>query len=98
MTSGRVSKDTVFQKIRPWAGFKTGDFIQENFGGLPYSLMTQRFRLMCISGYRRTQTTSGGVYVAKRIIDLPTKCRKDEWTLGAVLLQQGSCHHNAFHC
>ena len=33
MTSGRVSRDTVFQKIRPGAGFETGDFVKEKRGG-----------------------------------------------------------------
>ena len=28
-----VAKGTVFQEIRPWVGFKTGDFIQEKLGG-----------------------------------------------------------------
>ena len=26
---------TVFQEIRPGAGFETGDFVQEMLGGLP---------------------------------------------------------------
>ena len=30
-----VAKGTVFQKIRPGAGFKTGDFVEEKLGGLP---------------------------------------------------------------
>ena len=30
-----VVRDTVFQKIRPGAGFKTGDFVKEKLGGLP---------------------------------------------------------------
>ena len=34
-TSGRVAKGTVFQEIRPWARFKTGDFVKEKLGGLP---------------------------------------------------------------
>ena len=34
MTSGRVSRDIVFQEIRPGAGFETGDFVEENLGGL----------------------------------------------------------------
>ena len=29
-----VSRDTVFQKIRPGAGFETGDFVKETLGGL----------------------------------------------------------------
>ena len=33
-----VSRDTVFQEIRPGVGFKTGDFVKEKLGG----------------GYRRT--------------------------------------------
>ena len=35
MTSGRVSRDTVFQEIRPGAGFETGDFVtvQKSWGG-----------------------------------------------------------------
>ena len=33
-----VEKDTVFQKIRLWAGFKTGDFVREKLGGgLPWN-------------------------------------------------------------
>ena len=32
MTSG-VSRDTVFQDIRPGVGFKTGDFVEEKLGG-----------------------------------------------------------------
>ena len=43
MTSGwqvsnddvRVARSTVFPEIRPGAGFKTGDFVRENLGGLP---------------------------------------------------------------
>ena len=38
MTSGRVSRDTVFQEIRPGDGFETGSFVKEKWGG----------------GYRRT--------------------------------------------
>ena len=30
-----VSTDTIFQEIRPSAGFKTGDFVKEMLGGLP---------------------------------------------------------------
>ena len=30
-----AERDTVFQEIRPGAGFKTGDFVKENSGGLP---------------------------------------------------------------
>ena len=30
-----VSMDTVFQEIRPGAGFGTGDFVKETLGGLP---------------------------------------------------------------
>ena len=32
MTSGRVSRGTVFQEIRPWVGFKTDDFVKEKLG------------------------------------------------------------------
>ena len=28
-----VSRDTVFQEIRPGAGFETGDFVGEKLGG-----------------------------------------------------------------
>ena len=28
-----VSTDTVFQEIRPGAGFETGDFVKEKLGG-----------------------------------------------------------------
>ena len=35
MTSGWVSKGTVFQDIRQRAGFKTGDFVKEKLEGLP---------------------------------------------------------------
>ena len=28
-----VAKGTVFQALRPGAGFKTGDFVEEKFGG-----------------------------------------------------------------
>ena len=30
-----VSRDAIFQEIRPGAGFKTGDFVKEKLGGLP---------------------------------------------------------------
>ena len=30
-----VARDTVFQEVRPGAGFKTGDFVKEMLGGLP---------------------------------------------------------------
>ena len=33
MTSGRVSRDTVFQGIRPGVGFEAGDFVKEKVGG-----------------------------------------------------------------
>ena len=33
MTSGRVSRDTVSQEIRPGAGFETADFVEEKLGG-----------------------------------------------------------------
>ena len=31
----RVSRDTVFQEIRPGVGFETSDFVKEKLGGLP---------------------------------------------------------------
>ena len=34
MTSGRVSRDSVFQEIRPGADFETADFDKEKLGGL----------------------------------------------------------------
>ena len=34
MTFG-VSRGAVFEEIRPGAGFKTGDFVEEKLGGLP---------------------------------------------------------------
>ena len=30
-----VARGTVFHQIRPGAGFKTGDFVEEKMGGLP---------------------------------------------------------------
>ena len=30
-----VSRDTVFQELRPGAGFETGGFVKEKLGGLP---------------------------------------------------------------
>ena len=30
-----VSRDTVFQEIRPGAGFETDDTVKEELGGLP---------------------------------------------------------------
>ena len=30
-----VTRSTVFQEIRPGAGFKTGEFVKEKLGGLP---------------------------------------------------------------
>ena len=30
-----VARGTMFQEIRPGAGFKTGDFVEEKLGGLP---------------------------------------------------------------
>ena len=30
-----VARGTVFQGVRPGAGFKTGDFVEEKLGGLP---------------------------------------------------------------
>ena len=30
-----MAKGTLFEEIRPWAGFKTGDFVEEKLGGLP---------------------------------------------------------------
>ena len=32
---GGVTRDTAFQEIRPEAGFKKGDFVQEKMRGLP---------------------------------------------------------------
>ena len=34
MTVG-MARVTVFQEIRPGAGFKAGDFVKETLGGLP---------------------------------------------------------------
>ena len=31
----RVARGTVFQEVRPRAGFKTGDSVKEKLGGLP---------------------------------------------------------------
>ena len=36
MTVG-MARVTVFQEIRPGAGFKTGDFVKERLGRLPYN-------------------------------------------------------------
>ena len=33
MASG-LARGTVFQEVRPGAGFKTGDFVKEKLGGL----------------------------------------------------------------
>ena len=30
-----VSRDTVFQEIRPGAGYEASDFVKETLGGLP---------------------------------------------------------------
>ena len=30
-----VARDTVFQEVRPGAGFKTSDFVKKMLGGLP---------------------------------------------------------------
>ena len=57
MTSGCRGTHTVFQDIRPGAGFETGDFVQEKLGGAAverlgyggYSQQNQR-------GYRRLIT------------------------------------------
>ena len=35
MPSGRVSRGTVFQQMRPGVGFETGDFVKEMLRGLP---------------------------------------------------------------
>ena len=32
-----AARGSVFQELRPGAGFKTGDFIKERLGGLPYN-------------------------------------------------------------
>ena len=32
-----VSRDTVFQEVRPGAGFETGDFVKEKLGERPYN-------------------------------------------------------------
>ena len=36
----RRGRGTVFQEIRPGAGFKTGDFVKEKLGGLVFILQT----------------------------------------------------------
>ena len=44
MTSGRVSRDTVFQEIRPGVGFETGDFsLKKSWGGYYGSRTTPMF-------------------------------------------------------
>ena len=50
----RVVMGTVFQEIRPGVGFKTGDFVKEKLGGLPYNdsflylaLRVSLFSLVC---------------------------------------------------
>ena len=32
--SGWQGRGTAFQEVRPGAGFKTGDFVEEKFGGV----------------------------------------------------------------
>ena len=32
-----VARGTVFQEVRPGAGFKTGDFVEGKLGGLSYN-------------------------------------------------------------
>ena len=37
-----VERGTVFQEIRPRAGFKTGDFIKKSWGGLPFPALVPK--------------------------------------------------------
>ena len=54
MTSGRVSRDTVFQEIRPGAGFETGDSVKRKEEGatverlVSYALHQKKLRLLII--------------------------------------------------
>ena len=64
---GVVARGTVFQDIRPGAGFKTGDFVKEKFGGgggVPYrttrgwrgSLTQHRLNVTIVSPYSVRKT------------------------------------------
>ena len=43
-----VARGTVFQETRPWAGFKTGDFVKKSWG--VYRRTTLRYRVTRSSG------------------------------------------------
>ena len=48
-----VSRDTVFQEIRPGAGFETGDFVKENDSGSPYVIMKLSFPYLPTNAFSR---------------------------------------------
>ena len=65
-----VEKDTVFQKIRLWAGFKTGDFVQEKLGGGGYRGMTRRKEMNAwvgVHSFLSGIVTRGGLYYLVQI-------------------------------
>ena len=39
---GVAKGTTVFQELRPWAGFKTGHFVKENLGGATVERLVYR--------------------------------------------------------
>ena len=43
MTSGGGQRGTVFQEVRPGAGFKTGDFVTEKLGGATVVRLSSRW-------------------------------------------------------
>ena len=58
-----MSRDTVFQEIRPGgAGLKTGDFVEEKFGGEGYRRTTLPHNMIQLDhrfGYRQNIKTRG---------------------------------------
>ena len=76
-----VSRDTVFQKIRPGAGFETGDFVKEKFGGLPWN----DSYLLCfiyLHGVRQGEGGGGGMGGGAE----PKKCMNNAFVLFYFLL------------
>ena len=49
-----VAKGTVFQEIRPWVGFKTGDYIREKLRALHHRMTRVQFCPNQFWGLRRT--------------------------------------------
>ena len=71
MTSGWVAKGTVFEEIRPWSSFKTGDFVEKKLGGLPQNESTLYLPIIPNKGWMEVWVFLGFNFSDSRVRERP---------------------------